>query len=74
MSSALATKLRTGRRGSERAVAASGRDTARVIVGAAEVSLLARDPHLAARAMWVLLRSDDQVRPLDGTPVSRCIG
>jgi hypothetical protein len=29
-------------------------------MGTAEVLLLARDPHLAARAAWVLLRNADQ--------------
>lgn len=42
---------------SELAGAPPRRDFARVMVAAAEVCLLSRDPHLAARAAWVALRS-----------------
>ncbi len=51
----------TADRVGERATPRSPRDVASVLLGAAEISLLAKDPHLAARAAWVLLRSDDMV-------------
>jgi hypothetical protein len=35
------------------------RDASRVIIGAAEVLLFARDPHLAARAAWLLLKDQE---------------
>jgi hypothetical protein len=35
------------------------RDASRVIIGAAEVLLFARDPHLAARAAWLLLKDSE---------------
>jgi hypothetical protein len=44
------------------------RDSARVLMGATEVLLLARDPHLAARAAWVLLKDPQQPRD-PGVPV-----
>ncbi len=36
------------------------REVARVIRGAAELALFAKDPHLAARAAWVLLQDRPQ--------------
>lgn len=35
------------------------RDASRVLIGAAEVLLFARDPHLAARAAWLLLKDQE---------------
>lgn len=37
------------------------RDVAGVLLGAAEICLLSKDPHLAVRAAWVLLREDGVV-------------
>jgi hypothetical protein len=53
-----------GRLRGERAYAPR-RDASRVIIGAAEVLLFARDPHLAARAAWLLLK--DQEPTFGGT-------
>jgi hypothetical protein len=44
------------RLGRERGTYASRTYAGNVIRGAAEVMLLSRDPHLAARAAWVLLK------------------
>lgn len=45
-------------------LALSKRDVAGLLRGAAEICLIGRDPHLAVRAAWVLLRergmSDEQ--------------
>jgi hypothetical protein len=45
-------------------LALSKRDVAGLLRGAAEICLIGRDPHLAMRAAWVLLRergmSDEQ--------------
>src|ERR1700730_702920 len=41
------------------------REVGRVLLGAAEICLLSKDPHLAARAAWVALRSNDQVSDPD---------
>jgi len=38
------------------------RSTAGRLLGAAEICLLARDPHLAARALWLLLKDQEPVR------------
>lgn len=65
-----AMKVRTGRIGRGRDADTSRSSSARVIVGATEVMLLARDPHLAARAAWALLRGDDE-SPGDGELVGR---
>jgi hypothetical protein len=41
------------------------RDVAGVLLGAAEICLLSKDPHLAMRAAWVLLREDGVVSDAD---------
>jgi len=41
------------------------RDVAGVLLGAAEICLLSKDPHLAVRAAWVLLREDGVVSDAD---------
>ena len=49
----------------ERPRARPKRDVGRVLLGAAEICLLSKDPHLAVRAAWVLLRSDGAVSDAD---------
>jgi hypothetical protein len=41
------------------------RDVAGVLLGAAEICVLSKDPHLAVRAAWVMLRSDGVVTDAD---------
>src|ERR1700686_282425 len=49
----------------ERPRARPRREVGRVLLGAAEICLLSKDPHLAVRAAWVLLRDKDAASDAD---------
>ncbi len=58
-------RLRSARLGGPEhpaSMVSSGRVSAGRLRGAAEICLLARDPHLAARALWLLLKDQEPVR------------
>lgn len=59
------SEARAASRAYERMRVRPKRDVAGVLLGAAEVCLLSKDPHLAVRAAWVLLRSDEVVSDAD---------
>lgn len=64
-SSPVASEARAVGHAYERTRVRPKRDVAGVLLGAAEICLLSKDPHLAVRAAWVLLREEGVVSDAD---------